>query len=69
MTMGEIEERVWLRLAIPFALVGALVCFLIVGGWAVKMLPAAFVGAMLAGLPALVIAELRTDELGNVPSS
>ncbi len=54
-------ERLWLRLLVPFALAGAAVGFLI-DGWSPLMLAAAYTGAIVAGIPAFIVAELRGND-------
>jgi hypothetical protein len=52
---------VWLRLVIPFVIVGALVGFLI-QGWSALMIGAAYEGAILAMIPAFVAGVLRGND-------
>jgi hypothetical protein len=52
MSAAEVMERTWLRLAIPFVVVGILVGFL-VHGWSALMIGTAYAGAILAMIPAV----------------
>jgi hypothetical protein len=61
MSAAEVMERVWLRLVIPFVIVGALVGLLI-QGWSPLMIGTAYEGAILAMIPAFVAGFLRGDD-------
>jgi methyl coenzyme M reductase alpha subunit len=61
MSAAEVMERTWLRVVVPFVVVGALVGSLI-HGWSALMIGTAFMGAILAMIPAGVAGFLRGND-------
>jgi ABC-type transport system involved in cytochrome bd biosynthesis fused ATPase/permease subunit len=61
MSAAEVMERTWLRVVVPFVVIGALVGFLI-HGWSALMIGTAYMGAIIAIVPAVVAGFLRGND-------